>query len=438
MDASSEARPRRCYISKTKHHDNFVRVKHVRINRPVTKLLPLVALSVVAAAPGCGVIRQLQGEDTVTLEKADVQSMSVDIRQEKKTICPGESVQMHIVVNAKFEGDKAPKAVETWQGQAGVNKNDKLDFTEFAFDSAFGKVDQNGWFHSSSDMMLTIDKEYEVKTVLRRRPDKFTFKTTYKPDYNCVKELGASGQSGRSGPYGESGRSGSSGQSGSSSAGGGKGGDGSPGGPGGNGTDGSAGPHVTAYATFVKTPFYDKLLLVKLTGEGNGFALASAEKPFAIFASGGPGGNGGGGGSGGAGGGGGSGNPAGAGGNGGQGGNGGNGANGGPGGTLDFVYDTRFPDLKSLIRADVSGGSGGGAGPAGEGGSAGRGGSGITPSATGSNSPPPPQVPNGSEGGHGARGASGSPGTSGPPGKLTVKPGSVKEKIGEVPGVTQL
>jgi hypothetical protein len=385
-------------------------------------------LCIVAFAPACGFLRHLQGEDTITLEKAEVSSMSVDIRPEKKTICPGESVQMAVFAEVKFEGEKATKKVETWAGTSEVNKNDKLDFTEFAFHSDQGDVDKNGWFHSKGDIASTITKEFEVTTAYRRRPDKFTFKTTYKPDYNCFKEAGASGPGGQSGPSGQSGNGGQSGQSGSATAGGGKGGDGSPGGPGGNGTDGQSGVHINAFATFVKTPFYDKLLAVRITGDTNAFVLASPEKPFAVFSVGGSGGSGGGGGSGGSGGHGGSGNPAGAGGNGGQGGNGGNGASGGNGGTL-----------KTLLRADVSGGGAGGPGSAGEGGSAGSGGSGITPSATGSNSPPPPTVPNGQSGSQGARGAPGSPGgRGGAPGKLTVKPGVVKDKMGDVPGVTPL
>ena len=401
--------------------------------------LPFAILCIVAFAPACGFIRHLQGEDTITLEKADVQSMSVDIRPEKKTICPGESVQMAVFAEVKFEGEKVTKKVETWAGTSETNKNDKLDFTEFAFHSDQGEVDKHGWFHSKGEITSTIAKEFEVTTAYRRRPDKFTFKTTYKPDYNCFKEAGASGPGGNSGSFGESGRDGQGGNGGSATAGGGKGGDGSPGGPGGSATDGQAGVHITAFATFVKTPFYDKLLAVKISGDTNGFVLASPEKPFAIFSVGGSGGSGGSGGRGGSGGPGGSGNPAGGGGNGGQGGNGGNGANGGPGGTLDLVYDARFPELKSLLRADVSGGGAGSSGSAGEGGSGGSGGSGITPSATGSSSPAPPTVPNGQSGSQGARGAPGSGGgRGGAQGKLTVKPGVVKDKMGDVPGVTPL
>jgi hypothetical protein len=112
----------------------------------------------------------------------------------------------------------------------------------------------------------------------------------------------------------------------------------------------------------VKTPYYDKLVAIKLSGDVEDVLLAPVDQPIVIKATGGPGGPGGSGGSGGRGGSGGSGNPGGQGGGGGQGGKGGV---GGPGGSIDFVFDARYPELANSIHLDVSGGEAGEAGEAG-------------------------------------------------------------------------
>ncbi len=387
----------------------------------------LLAALVCASATGCGALRRLAGNDTVNLEKADVKSMSVDLRRQQKTICPREPVQMAVFMEVVLDGDKDKKQVETWQGRGSVNKNDKLEFTEFAFHSDQGSFDQDGWFSPNPDVLATAGKEFEIKSVFRKRPDKFSMSTTYKPDYACIKNAGGGGASGGAGSPGGDGESGRYGQGGSSSQAGGDGGDGSPGSNGGKGTDGGPGPRFSAYATMVKTPFYDRLVAIVIEGDKQDFLLVPEGAPVTIRANGGAGGAGGRGGHGGSGGSGGSGNPGGNGGRGAAGGGGGRGGNGGPGGQIDLVYDTRFPDLRAQIRLDVSGGAAGPAGPGGSGGSAGRGGSGITPTGSSGQAPPPAQ--SGKDGSGGAQGAAGAPGHPGQEGRATASPGDVKSKL---------
>jgi hypothetical protein len=381
---------------------------------------------------GCHFWNRLWGKDTVDLSKADVQSMSVDIRKERKTICPREQVQMAVFADIVLEGEKDKKSFETWVGRGSVNKNDKLDFVEFAFHSDLGQFSAEGWFSPKSDLLATADREFEIKTVYKKRPDKFSFTTKYKPDYQCIKGGGAGGQPGGAGAAGPSGNAGHDGQLGSSSQSGGNGSQGGPGGPGGDGSSGGAGPHLQAVATLVKTPYYDKLIALKLTGDVDDFLLAPADQPIALRATGGAGGAGGSGGSGGRGGSGGGGNPGGQGGSGGQGGNGGRGGNGGLGGSVDLVFDTRYPDLANMIRLDVSGGEGGEAGPAGSGGTGGSGGSGITPSGSSQS------APGGQRGTDGPRGAPGSAGPRGQDGHASSHAGRVADAFAGLQGVTPL
>jgi hypothetical protein len=390
------------------------------------RLASVLVLASAAALGGCGVLKSLIGRNTVSLENANVTSMGVDIRKEQKTICPRERVQMAVFVKAALEGEKEVKEFETWQGDDGANRNGKLEFDEFAFHSPLGKFDENGWFTPDPDVLASVSKEFELKSVYRRRPDKFSFTTTYKPDYACIKQGGKSGAAGQPGSSGSSGTSGSTGSSGSATSAGSNGGDGQPGGNGGDGSDGGPGPDLTAYATMVKTPFYEKLIAVRIEGAASDLLLLHPEQTFVLEARGGAGGPGGQGGSGGRGGSGGSGNPGGRGGNGAQGGNGGKGGKGGPGGKLTLIFDDRFQDLKARIRLDVSGGSGGSAGGAGSAGSAGSGGSGMGGGASGQ------------QGNAGQPGQAGSSGGDGAPGTASAQAGDVAAKFAGLTDVTVL
>ncbi|HEX8789889.1 MAG TPA: hypothetical protein VF765_02985, partial [Polyangiaceae bacterium] len=260
----------------------------------------LLSLVVAGAASvgGCHVWNRLWGKDSIDLSKADVKSMSVDIRKDRKTICPREQVQMAVFADAILDGEKDKKSYETWAGK-NANKNDKLDFVDFAFHSEQGQFDKDGWFQPNASILATTDKEFEIQTVFKKQPDKFSFTTKYKPDYQCIKGGGKDGQAGGGGDSGPSGQSGQDGQMGSDSQAGGSGTSGGQGGPGGDGSAGGAGPHIVAYATMVKTPYYDKLVAIKLTGDLDDFLLAPVDQPFALHATGGDGGPGGAGGSGG-------------------------------------------------------------------------------------------------------------------------------------------
>jgi hypothetical protein len=402
----------------------------------VKRALLLILATSLATSTGCGFFRRLAGNDVISLDKAEVKSMSVDLRRKIKTICPREAVQMAVFAEVVFEGDKEGKQVETWAGHGGANKNDKLDFTDFAFHSEQGQFDRDGWFTPSADLLLTAGKEFEIKSVFRRRPDKFTFTTSYKPDYTCIKGAGGAAAAGHDGPSGGAGAAGSQGKMGSSSSAGGAGGDGGNGTPGGQGTEGSPGPHIAAYATMVKTKFYERLVAIVVEGDAQDLILVPEGQPVTLYANGGAGGSGGQGGSGGHGGSGGSGNPGGHGGKGGQGANGGAGGNGGPGGTVDLLFDARFAELKSQIKLDVAGGAPGSGGGGGSGGPAGGGGNGMTP--TGSSGQSPPPAPSGQPGAEGPRGSSGTNGHQGADGRATAKPGDVKSKFGGSAEVTVL
>jgi hypothetical protein len=387
----------------------------------------LFLLSVPLALGACGFFKQLAGANTVDLQKAEVKKMGVDIRKPQKTICPREDVQMAVFADVVLDGDKEAKSFETWQGRGSVNKNDKIEFTEFAFHSEQGTVAEDGWFHPNPSVLSTVSKEYAIKTVYKRRPDKFSFTTTYKPDYGCISGAGKDGASGGTGQSGRSGESGGQGQSGSATSPGGPGRDGGNGGPGGNGTDGGGGARIVVAATMVKTSFYERLVAIRIGGDLEDFLLVPEGKPIVVRAAGGQGGSGGHGGGGGSGGRGGSGNPGGQGGNGGAGGNGGNGGNGGQGGTIDFMYDARFPDIARLVRLDVSGGGGGGAGGGGGGGSAGGGG--FT---QGQNA----QM--GKDGAKGPEGSAGAAGQRGADGQANARTADVRAKFDGLAGVTVL
>jgi hypothetical protein len=336
---------------------------------------------------GCAFFRKLGGKDTVRLDKADVRSMSVDIRKQQKTICPREPVQMAVFANVVLDASEGVKGVETWQGRGQVSKNGKLDFADFAFSSSEGVFDQDGWFSPQPNLSATVGREFWITAVYRRRPDQFTFKTNYKPDYDCIRQTGKDGGPGHPGHAGAPGSSGSTGSAGfttysysppskpggysssqSRQGPGGPGGDGTRGSPGGPGGPGEPGPQLKVYVAMVKTPYYDKLVAARITGAVDDFLLFAPERALLVHANGGRGGAGGNGGAGGRGGPGGPGNPPGARGRDGAQGPGGHGGAGGPGGSIDLVFDGRFvQELEAAIDARALGGGGG---PGGAGGGA--------------------------------------------------------------------
>ena len=392
----------------------------------------VVLVGVVAALSGCHWLSHLGGNDSLDLSKADLQAMQVDIRKDTKTICPREQVQMAIAVDAVLEGEKEKKRFETWVGKEDVNKNGKVEFTDFAFQSTQGVFDEKGWFSPSGSILSTVDKEYEIKTAYRRLPEKLSTTTKYRPDYQCIRSGGKNGQPGSSGAAGSLGPPGSPGQNGTIAIPGGSGTAGGAGIAGGDGGKGGDGPHIVARATLVKTAFYERLIAIKLEGDVEDFLLAPLDHPIVVNARGGSGGIGGYGGPGGPGGDGGSGVPGGSGGPGGPGGSAGRGGGGGHGGTIALVLDARYPELVHLITLNVTGGAGGEAGAAGAGGPGGSPGSGMVPN--GSVRPPE----NGSRGRDGARGAPNRSGERGADGQATATAGDVAGAFAGIAGIARL
>ena len=394
---------------------------------PGASSLVLVAAVTLGGSAGCAFLKSLTSNNTINLEGADVKSVGVDIRKQQKTICPRERVQMAVFMEVTLKGDKAAKSVETWQGSGAVNKNDKLDFAEFAFHSDMGTFDGEGWFSPKGDMQVSAGKEFALTTAYMKQPDKFSFNTTYKPDYDCVKQAGKGGEGGPPGGGGKSGSDGATGKSGGTTEPGDNGGDGGDGDPGQDGGDGGDGPRIEAFATFVKTPFYEKLLAVRISGDVDDLLLAPADQPLKLVAAGGQGGSGGPGGNGGRGGGGGSGIKGGKGGTGGRGGSGGTGGRGGKGGEISLVFDERFPELNALFQLEVGGGAGGSPGPSGSSGSGGSAGPG-----TGQNGKM------GSSGKDGPRGSDGRAGPAGPAGRASGKAGRVSDRFSGLTDITPL
>lgn len=386
--------------------------------------LAIVATSALALS-GCGAMRSIAGINTVHLEQARIESMQVDLATGATTICPRERVQMHVEVAAQLPGQPAPLLYETWRGGNGTRRNGMLDFRNFAFASEQGRFDELGWYAPDPDVLATVDSGFAIGANLIHPVTPLARTVHYPPGYDCIAAIGAPGGTGA---YGRDGGSGDGGRDGYDGAHGGRGGygqDGGDGEPGGNGYDG---PHLRAYATFVATQRYPKLLAVLIEGDLQDFVLAPAGRGFTVLAAGGRGGAGGDGGSGGPGGDGGRGSEekdrpgyGGEGGDGGDGGYGAPGGAGGDGGRIELVYDRRFPELAGLLRTDVSGGRGGDGGSGGYGGDGGRGGLGS-----------------GRDGRSGEYGRSGPGGPGGRDGYARMQAGDVAAQFRGLPGVRPL
>ncbi|HEV8675551.1 MAG TPA: hypothetical protein VGX21_16000 [Methylomirabilota bacterium] len=383
----------------------------------------LIALALFGLG-ACAAYRQLVGEDTVSLEKAEVLRMEADIRRPVKKICPREPVQMWVTVDARLEGQASVTRLETWEGEPSARRNGKLDFGNFLFASGQGGFDEFGWFRPHGDMLATVERGFEIRTALRFQPDRFTAARGYEPDYACIRTAGGIGPLGRSGRSGSTGSYGADGHDESWGAAGAPGAAGEPGGP------GQPGPRLQAFATYVRTRFYARLLAIRLEGGVRDFVLAPPDQVLVLAAGGGPGGNGGAGGRGGNGGDGGRGRPGrsgGWGGPGGSGGPGGPGGDGGPGGAIELIYDGRFPELARVVQLDVAGGTPGEGGSGGDGGDGGDGGRGGRDGGR-----------QGRGGPGGLAGSAGLPGRPGPPGTARLRPGPVTDHFGNLPGIRPL
>ena len=237
-----------------------------------------------------------------------------------------------------------------------VNKNDKLDFVDFAFQSDQGAFDDQGWFTPAPNLLTTVGKEFEIKSVFKRRPDKFSFTTKYKPDYSCIK---GAGKSGAPGNEGSSGRLRARRQHGPERRLEQLGRKRRPGRPGRRRRQRNERRRRPAHRG-VRDDGEDGILRQArgdpLTGDIEDFILFPPEQQIVLHANGGPGGSGGRGGAGGHGGPGGSGNGGGDGGSGGVGGHGGNGGNGGPGGSVESHLRSPLPRARADHRPRRLGG----------------------------------------------------------------------------------
>ena len=141
--------------------------------------------------------------------------MSVDIRKERKTICPREPVQMAIFVDAVLDGEKEKKSLETWAGNGSVNKNDKLDFVDFAFQSDLGQFDGDGGSRPGPTCSRRPTRSSSLRTVFKKQPDKFSFTTQVtSPTTSASRAGGRAGRraaTARAGPPARPGTTGSSG-----------------------------------------------------------------------------------------------------------------------------------------------------------------------------------------------------------------------------------
>jgi hypothetical protein len=359
-----------------------------------------IALAV--ASGGCGIFSALSGGDIAAvarradMDKYDVESIDLAVPGNAWTICPGRSTEFTVLATARHEKKGETVTLETArEGETGKSNKGKMDLTEFAMEARGGRVER-GVFHATHEWWNTLNG-YDIRATFRTDTSKVVEKH-FDPIYSCIKGVGGSGAGGEPGQGGAHG-----------SEGGGVGGNGGPGGAGG------PGPRLTAYATIVRTPKYERVGLVKVTGDFEDLQLFDLSTGITVVAAGGSGGVGGVGGDGGPGS-----DPQGAGGPGGQGGDGGI---GGDGGEVTIVIDTRYPELADAIGADVGGGA---PGAGGNGGYGGVGGPVPEPACDDCEQPDP--------GPDGAAGPGGAPGpAAGNPGRSQLHAGDVLPVFADLP-----
>lgn len=371
----------------------------------------LVALSQLGA--GCA---RMMGRATISLEGKKVTKIQAGALTPTATACPGQPVMLKVYAHT------ADNVVyETWEPlpDGSINKNDRVEFTEFHYGTNAGTVDvASGSYFPPADPFVNFDAPYMVTVALKYNP---AIESTISlgPEYSCLKLADWRGMTGYTGQTGMSGMSGSSGSYGGSDRNGGNGGNGGNGQDGGHGDNGMPGPAIDVKAAYLKSQCCGDLLLVKVHPYGQPqqavlyLSTLDTANPFVVDASGGAGGFGGDGGMGGSGGSGGSGINGGDGGSGGHGGNGGDGGNGGQGGDVLLIVPDDHPELPQYIALVNEGGPAGPGGYGGSGGSYGYGGGAQSGGSSGNN---------GNYGQNGYSGREGSPGAPGPPVKVSMAP----------------
>lgn len=314
-----------------------------------TIIVTAIAAMAVGAS-GCGIFSVLGGDTGIAALGVDMETFDVDgialvFDQPAGRMCPGASTGFTVTATGHFH--KKPGETVTLEtareGAKGKAARHHMDLTEFAMAGRAATVER-GTFTTTADWTQSL-LGFDLRATYRNDTRK-TVEAHFDPEYTCFTSAGSSGASGNEGEPGYIG-----------DAPGGAGGAGGPGGMGG------PGPVLTAYATIVRTPLYDRVGLVRVSGDVEQLAPFDLAVGVTVIASGGRGGYGGVGGDGGAGA-----DPQGA---GGPGGPGGTGGNGGDGGAIVLVLDDRYPELRELVRVDVSGGAPGDGGSGGYGGAGG-------------------------------------------------------------------
>jgi hypothetical protein len=357
-----------------------------------------------ATTIGCGFMSNLTaslgGADasafTVDMAKHEVESIDLAFSGEPERWCPGQGGAF--TVRAKAHKKKKPGEPLTLEtavpGAKASDARGKMDLSEFSMAARGGTID-NGTFVADPDPFVAL-LGFDVRATYRGDTTKVS-ERHFEPEYSCIRSAGGSGPTGASGEMGFGAEE-----------------EGGAGGPGGAGAPGAAGPRLAAWVTVVRTPKYDRVGLLRVSGDHEQLTLFDVDTGITISARGGDGGAGGEGGFGGAGA-----APQGA---GGPGGFGGDGGNGGDGGEVAIVLDQRYPELANVVLFDVSGGL---AGPGGLGGPGGEGG---PPPEVCDECETPPPGPDGPEGGSGRAGSA-----DGRPGVADVRVGDVTARFGELP-----
>lgn len=397
------------------------------------KIVPTLLLAAFTmSSSGCFVVRLIVDaakKRAVRMDKWDVERISLDTG-DATGICPRGELQLSVSADAQHKKRKNKhKTLHTVSADPEASKIGKMSFTEFAFTAQGGSIDPaTGLFRADDDVLATELSGFAITASYARDAKVKPASASLPQIYDCGIAGGSSGTPGDDGDTGKPGDDGDHGGGGSDEKPGSSGGDAGDAGNGTDGSNGAAGPNIIAYATIVRTPKHDRLVLVKLEGDASDTMLFDPAQPITLLATGGRGGHGGRGGEGGEGGDGGGGNGGGNGGNGGTGGNGANGGDGGPGGTLELVYDASLPELADIITLDASGGAAGAAGGAGP-----KGDRGFPGNGRGSGGK------SGERGTDGSEGAPGSPGNEGSPGQTRARAGDVSTVFGSLPpGITRV
>ncbi len=287
----------------------------------------------------------------VDLRTAEAKVIRFGLASGQGSVCPGSAVPVDVQLEAELDGDG--DRVHVFQHRRDID--DRIfDLHQLHLSSPHGSFDDNGVFHASRDVLATAQSGFVLNVRAPRGP---SFSVRYPPAYECAPPVGGEGAAGIDGAPGADAILGeSAGGAGGVLAGGGR--------PGQAGGKGSAGPKLTVFVTWVRSPDYTRLLAARAVGDVPGLTLAAPGTTLPILARGGPGGIGGRGGRGafsvdgrq----------------SGGPGGMGGEGGEGGDGGQVELVLDPRFDELERWVSVDVEGGVGGRGGFGGTGGGEGR------------------------------------------------------------------